>query len=488
MKKTWPFLLYIGILSVFIIFWGLNSQEEPEASSTVFYVPNAGDGTISVIDPVKGETIDSISLGTNQASHGIALSPDGKTLFAGTGFEGKSLVAINTDTKKVIKDIKFEDGVHGIDISGDGQYLYLTLMNGLGKGDGTLAVFNTANMEKIAEVNTGGGPAHVAVKPDGSQVWVANVNGNSVAVFDAKNNQMIKTISVGEVPNEVAISPDGKWAFVANVNSDLITVIDANELETVKTITAGKAPHGVTVSPDGSELWVANNKSNDVSIIDIETFTLKATIPTGAYANHVAFSPDGKWAYVTNRQSNDVVKMDTNKKEVVANIPVGVEPHEITLEDYYGKAESVKTTSSQAKESAGSSSATEATNKETNQEIKTTQVEGIEVEVIRLEPDESKVNSSIDFETFDVFQLSLTTHSGDLSSLKLEENIFLSSSSGNKIGPAQWIVNSADSHHPQFLALFSKENEDSSDRVSLEIGGIGNEPIKLEWDTSTDEG
>lgn len=483
MKKFWPFILTIAILSVFIIFWGLNNEGEPEASSTIFYVPNAGEGTISVIDPAKGETIDTISLGTKQASHGIALSLDGKTIYSGTGFEGKSLVAIDTETKEVTKEIKFESGVHGIDISPDGQYLYVSAMNGLGEGEGILSVIKTDNMEKIAEVKTGGGPAHVAVKPDGSQVWVANVNGNTVAAIDARTNTLLKTIPVGEVPNEVAISPDGNWAFVANVNSDFITVIDVNKLKAVKTISAGKAPHGVTVSPDGSELWVANNKSNDVSIIDIETFKLKATIPTGAYANHVAFSTDGNWAYVTNRQSNDVVKIDTAKKEITASIQVGVEPHEITLEDYYGETPSGKKTS----KSASVSAAVKAANEKPVQEIKTAQAEGVEIEAIRLLPGESEVDPSIDFEKFDVFQVSFTTHSGDLTSLKLEEKIFLSNSAANKTAPAQWIVKSNDAHHPQFLALFLKESEDSGNRLSLEIGGIGNEPIQLEWNTKKEE-
>lgn len=483
MKKIWLFILTIAVavLSVFIIFWGINSQENSESSADVFYVPNAGEGTISVINPDKGETIDTLSLRTKQASHGIALSLDGKTLYTGTGFEGKTLVSIDTKTKKIINEINFENGVHGIDISPDGKYLYVSSMNGLGKGEGIVTVINTENMEKITEVKTGGGPAHVAVKPDGSQVWVANVNGNTVAALDAKTNTLIKTISVGEVPNEVAMSPDGNWVFVANVNSDFITVIDANKLETVKTISAGKAPHGVTVSPDGSELWVANNKSNDVSIIDIETFKLKATIPTGSYANHVGFSQDGKWAYVTNRQSNDVMKIDTNKREVIASIPVGVEPHEITLEDYYGKAASVKAKNSDGKKNIEYSTAIKVKTEKIPQEIKVGFSEGTKVEAIRLTSDESELDSSIDFEKYEVFQISLTTH-GDHSTLNLEENIFLSSNSGNKLAPAQWMVKNNGSFHPVFLALFLKENRKQNDRFSLEIGGIGNETIKMEWD------
>ena len=335
MKKFGVTILALVIISGIFIGWNFNSTDEPEAS--VFYVPNAGDGTISVVDPMKEETIETISLGTSQASHGIAISIDGKKLFTGTGFDGKSLVVIDTEAQEVEKEIPFDAGVHGIDISNDGQYLYVTLMNGLGQGEGTVAIFTIDNMEKIAEVKTGGGPAHIAVTPDGSQVWIANVNGNTIAVMDAKDNQIIKMIDVGKVPNEVALSPDGQFAFVANVESDFVSVIDTNQMEIIKTIQAGDAPHGVTVSPDGTEAWVANNDSNDVSVIDIKTFEVKATIPTGSYANHIAFSQDGEWAYVTNRDSNDVVKIDAVNREVTESIPVGAGPHEITLEDYYSK-------------------------------------------------------------------------------------------------------------------------------------------------------
>ncbi|MFX3624592.1 MAG: cytochrome D1 domain-containing protein [Ectobacillus sp.] len=413
MKKGWIWVLAgFGIVAALVLF-AVNNGKKTEDAPSVFYVPNAGEGTISVIDSVKAKTIDTISLGTKQASHGIAISPDGSILYSGTGFEGKTLVAINTKTKKIMNKIAFDEGVHGIDVSSDGKYLYVSLMPGLGKGEGTVSILNTKDMKQVAAVNTGGGPAHIAVTPDGSQVWVANVNGNTVAVIDTKTNKLIKTIAVGQVPNEVAVSADGKWAFVANVESNTVTVIDAKSMEVVKSIAAREAPHGVTVSPDSAEVWVANNKSNDVSIIDIKTFNIKATIPTGAYANHVAFSQDGKWAYVTNRQSNDVVKIDAKKKEVIAKIPVGTEPHEITLEDFYGKPASAPA------KTGGSIEDSVAANADGAQEVKTAKVGAVEIEAMRLVKNDKDLNQSIDFQKYDVFQSVLTTHSGDLSSCRI---------------------------------------------------------------------
>lgn len=440
-------------------------KTEPE----VFYVPNAGEGTISIVDPSQGKTLDSIALGSEQASHGIALSPDGQILYAGTGFSGKTLVSIDTKTKQVIKKLGFQEGVHGIDISPNGTRLYISLNPGLGKTGGGLAVVDSKKMEQIAYIETGEGPAHVAVSNDGSQVWVANVNGNSVAVIDAKQNQLLKVIPVGEVPNEVAVSPDGKLAFSANVKSNNVSVIDAKEFKVLKEISAGVAPHGVTVTLDGKELWVSNNKSNDVTVIDLEKWEVVTSIPTGSYANHVAFSPDGQWAYVTNRQSNDVVKIDRASKKVIATIPVGKEPHEISLEDY------VVTSSTAPNQSQENPAA--------NARTQSVQMDSIDIEGtwLRVEDLKNTPIPSISKEHFDqnqVFRITLNTHSGDLTALNLEEQVFLITEDGSKLKPSDWIAESEDSHHTQYIALFKGAKADPI--KSLEINGL-TKSVLLNW-------
>ncbi|WP_458411917.1 beta-propeller fold lactonase family protein [Schinkia sp. CFF1] len=451
-------------------------QVKTAAKQSLIYVPNAGDGTVSVIDPNVNKVVDTISLGTKQASHGIALSLDGKTLYTGTGFDGKSLIVIDTKTKKKINEIKFDEGVHGIDLSPDGKFLYISLNPGLGQeGNGGIAIIKTDTMETIAEVQTDKGPAHVAVTPDGSQVWVANVNADTVSVIDTKTNSLVKTIKVGDVPNEVAISPDGKWAFAANVESDLVSVIDTTSLQVVRTVQAGDGPHGVTVSPNGKELWVANNNSNDVTVIDTATLDRKVSIPTGSYANHIAFSLDGKWAYVTNKQSNDVVKIDVDKKEIVAKIPVGIDPHEISLEDYVSTTfEKINYTftSSTAKSNEGVT--------DIKQRIKSARTDSVMMDVLRLAPSDPVTGTEkVDFDKYDGYQISLTTHFGDLSSLPLDQNTYLITKNGKKVKPINWIVQSNDAHHPLYLVIFPKTD---TGKVTLEVGKLTDEPIQLTWE------
>jgi YVTN family beta-propeller protein len=474
MKKR---ILPIGLLVLAIGLSACNSEEgkaiaEPEKQ--YIYVPNAADGTISVIDPTEDKTIDTITLGTEQASHGIALSLDGKKLYTGTGFSGKSVVVIDTNTKEKIKEIPLNEGVHGIDLSPNGKYLYVSLNPGLGKNGGSLAIFETETMEKVAVVQTDNGPAHVAVTPSGSQVWVANVNANTVSVIDTQTNQLLKSIEVGEVPNEVTITPDGKWAYAANVKSDFVSVINAETLEVIKAVKAGDGPHGVTVSPNGKELWVSNNNSNDITVINTKTLTTKLTIPTGSYANHVGFSKDGKWAYVSNRQSNDVVKIDAEKKEVAARIQVGNEPHEISLED------NVSTIAEPIEYTFDNASSNKVISKEVEFEdsIKTANADNVIVQALKLLPSDDTNGMNIDFEKNIAFQISLTTHSGDLSSLELDKNTFLVDTNGTKIKPAEWTILSNDAHHPLYLVTFPKNK---SMDITLEIGKLDESPVQLTW-------
>lgn len=458
-------------------------QENVETHQGLIYVPNAGEGTVSVINPNENKVVDTISLGTQQASHGIALSLDGKTLYTGTGFEGQSLIVIDTETNEPINEIKFNGGVHGIDLSGDGQYLYVSLSPGLGNdGNGALAVLKTDTLEKIAEIDTVVGSSHVAVTPDGSQVWLAHANGGKVSVIDTKTNTLVKTIKVADVPNEVAISPDGKWAFVANVGSDLVSVIEIDTLEVIKTIQAGDGPHGVTVSPNGKELWVSSRNSYDVTIIDTATLERKAILPTGGSANHVAFSQNGEWAYVTNQRSNEVVKIDVQKKEIVAKIPVGIDPHEISLEDYVSNNfETINYSFASEGIQANTNEQTNSERNDLSERFKTTSADGIGIDVLRVVSTDSEVYNvaQVDFEKYDAFQISLTTHSGNLSALPLDQNTFLIPSSGEKVKPVEWIVQSNDSHHPSFLAVFPKQD---GGKVTLEIGELSDDPIQLTWE------
>src|SRR5262249_22286523 len=127
----------------------------------------------------------------------------------------------------------------------------------------------------------------VAVTPDGKTAFVTNGNfdgraqeipGNTVSTIDVKTRQKNPTdITVGSDPFGVAITPDGKTAFVTNTYSGSVSTIDVKTGTKDPTdIPVGGAPLGVAFTPDGKTAFVGNFHDY-VSTIDVKTRTKKPT-------------------------------------------------------------------------------------------------------------------------------------------------------------------------------------------------------------------
>jgi YVTN family beta-propeller protein len=95
-----------------------------------------------------------------------------------------------------------------------------------------------------ATIPIGGGPAvfGVAVAPDGSKVYVANDDANTVSVIATATNTVSATIPVGSGPDGVAVTPDGSKVYVANANSNNVSVIATTTNMVIATIPVGVNP------------------------------------------------------------------------------------------------------------------------------------------------------------------------------------------------------------------------------------------------------
>ena len=74
----------------------------------------------------------------------------------------------------------------------------------------------------------------------------------------------------------LGVSSDGTHVWVANDNSDTVTELDAATGAVVQTIAVGSEPYGV--SSDGTHVWVTNGGSDTVTELDAATGTIVQTI------------------------------------------------------------------------------------------------------------------------------------------------------------------------------------------------------------------
>ncbi|WP_332369711.1 hypothetical protein [Spirosoma telluris] len=76
----------------------------------------------------------------------------------------------------------------------------------------------------------------VSVSSDGSRVYRANNNSNSVSVINTVTNTVIATIDVGDRPHGVSMSSDGSRVYVVNLISQTVSVINAATNTVVNTV------------------------------------------------------------------------------------------------------------------------------------------------------------------------------------------------------------------------------------------------------------
>jgi YVTN family beta-propeller protein len=192
---------------------------------------------------------------------GIALSPDGATLFAVQVF-GQRLTAVDVNTRRVLRSVDLQAEAYTCLVSSDGGLVFVSL-------------------------------------------W----GGSKVLVFDARTLELKFEIAVGEHPNAMAVTRDGRRLFVACANTNAVWAVDLDDRRAVERISValaadappGSTPNHVSLSPDETRLLVANADNNTVAVLDLSTkgsTGVLGFIPTGWYPTAATFSRDGRQLFI----------------------------------------------------------------------------------------------------------------------------------------------------------------------------------------------
>ena len=248
---------------------------------TYAYVPNYGAGTVSVVNLIGGDTIQTIPVGTNPI---------------------------------------------GVSVNSVGTEAYITNFNN--SGDGTVSVINTTTNEVTNTINVGDGAYGIAITPDCAKAYIANSVSNTVSVIDATSHSVISTISGFNQPIGIAINPAGTRAYVAN-SAGTVSIINTGTDTIVGNIASdvfgGGSPmlRDITVSLDGQILYVASNGNNNVYAVWTQNNTRIYSVPA-ANANCMALTPDGESMYATSYQGTTLRAINLSTGSPAATIPLGV--------------------------------------------------------------------------------------------------------------------------------------------------------------------
>ena len=234
------------------------------------YMPVAGDGVYEVFDTRAEKIVARIP--TDGLPHNVVVSPDDKYMYLapddlGTDTveemerrgmptsENDKIYVVDTSTHQVVATIPTGDAPRPIAVSPDGKRLYAnrdTLHGFLVLDLEHRNQIARVEYELTAEERATPSRSHgIAVTPDGREVWSADVNRALVFVFDVTQHppkQIAKLENAGD-PYWMAMTPDGKTVYVAGALNDTVTVFDVatKTRKAVIQLPEGKAPKRLLV-------------------------------------------------------------------------------------------------------------------------------------------------------------------------------------------------------------------------------------------------
>jgi DNA-binding beta-propeller fold protein YncE len=310
----------IWVLAMTFIFAGSLTplSTTPASSAGLLLVANKGDRTLGLMDPDSGRQVAGITEG-GVTGHEVVVSPDGKQAFvpiygdSGVGLpgtDGSTMDVIDLSERKVIKSIDFGHGVrpHCPMFGPKDGLLYVTT-----ELDKSITIIDPHSLKIVGSVPTGQAESHMlAISPDGSRGYTANVGPGTVSVLDLAGRKTLTVISVAGHVQRISLSPDGHWAFTSDTEKPRLAVIDATTNKVDHWVPLPGTGYGTAATPDGKSLLVAIPSTNEVAVVDIPTMRVVKTIKVPPSPQEVLVRPDGRAAYVSCSSSHQVAAIQVD--------------------------------------------------------------------------------------------------------------------------------------------------------------------------------
>lgn len=255
------------------------------------------------------------------------------------------------------------EGPHGLTVSPDGKYWYLSMAHGMPYGK--VYKFTTSNNQIVGSTELGLFPASMQISKATGLLFVVNFNlhgkmtPSSVSVVDPETMMELTKITTGPMPHGSRISADGMYQYsVAMMSGELFEIstldlkvkrvlnleempMDYNNMQMSSMSHEGHQAHSmqehdqhqamahkhskvkptwVIPHPQHSRVYVAGNGSNEVLEVDLEKWEVSHRMKTGKGPYNVELTPDGKRMVVTYKTEAKTAIWDLEERKELARI------------------------------------------------------------------------------------------------------------------------------------------------------------------------
>jgi DNA-binding beta-propeller fold protein YncE len=256
------------------------------------------------------------------------------------------------------------DGPHGIVLSPDRQFYYVTIAHG--RPFGSVWKYSTKDNARVGKAALGLFPATLDVTPDGNFLFVVNFNlhgdmvPSSVSVVSTQTMTEVARVQTCTMPHGSRLNPQGTKQYSACMMDDMLVEIDTRTLKVSRHFILTKnqenglnGPPGPRMSPeihtlhgntghgseppkpgdnscsptwaepsvDGSSIYVACNGSSEIVEVNATTWSRVRRIPARPGVYNLEITHDGARLLATNKRDQSVSIYDLKSGKELVRLP-----------------------------------------------------------------------------------------------------------------------------------------------------------------------
>jgi YVTN family beta-propeller protein len=286
---------------------------EIDPTGALAYVANSGSNTVSVLELKTRREVAQIKTGEEPVA--LRISPDGKTLVVANRRGDSVTIADLTNLSSLSSPVDLTrrpsarsvravidgcPGANDVVILPDSSKAFVACSTGhqvmaialarQKSGDSPPQGAQTDRIDRLeAFMDVGRGPVHLALKPDGGELFVSNSLSDSISEVVTTTNDVGGAYAMGDGPVRGLVSSDNSMLYVASFRSQWVTVYSPGDGRRVGSVHVGDGPSALAFSSNGFLLFVIDTRSGDVAVIRTRVpqslFTL---LPAGRAPNAIA--------------------------------------------------------------------------------------------------------------------------------------------------------------------------------------------------------
>lgn len=237
------------------------------------------------------------------------------------------------------------EGPHGLAISHDGKYLFMTTGHGTPDGKYWKYILGPDTLAGPG-IHLGNFPASIDVTPDGLYTFSANFNlhgdmvPSSVSVVYTPGEEEVARIVTCTMPHGSRIDPSGRFQYSGCMMDDQLVEIDTRSFAVSRRFSVAKGKEGPLAVDDGHDMAAMHAGHTATPAVAKPTVDpaevgyngMKHTmVPNSCSPTWAQPSFDGAKVFVACNKADEILEVDRDKWEISRRIKTGRGPYNLAV-------------------------------------------------------------------------------------------------------------------------------------------------------------